>query len=126
MDNDQSIDASLFSQVDLAQLRQEQVFVDVPYQVNVISRAECLPSGYDPMGMIYLLGQSFQHLTQGEAHWWTLWSGWVIFGGRLLLATVVAFAVAELSPAIALGLWASGVIPVLLMTEGTERKLEQD
>lgn len=113
-------------ELDLAQLRQEPVFIDVPVTPIINASMAVLPSGYEPMGMINLLGQSFQHIAHGQLHWWTLWSAWLLFGGRFLLVTIAAILMAEVSPITALSFWFSSALPLLIMGEGTERKLHHE
>ena len=44
-----------------------------PYQ-------ERIPSGYDPMGEIYLRGRAMRGLASGRIPWWVLTAGWLLFG----------------------------------------------
>ena len=41
---------------------------------------EKIPSGYDPMGEIYLRGRAMRSLASGRIPWWIIMSGWVLVG----------------------------------------------
>ncbi len=86
-----------------------------PYQDQ-----EKIPSGYDPMGEIYLRGRAFRGLAGGRIRWWVLISGWIIFGGLALviLIPVITSAAFELLPALVIV-----SIPLIILGRGTVAKL---
>lgn len=79
-----------------------------------------IPSGYDPMGEIYLRGRAMRNMSSGTIPWWVLISGWVLFGGMffLLLGIVISSISLELIPVLMI----SG-IPLLIVLKGTVAKL---
>jgi hypothetical protein len=79
-----------------------------------------IPSGYDPMGEIYLRGRAMRNLSSGTMPWWVLISGWVLFGGLFFL--VLGIAISSISLALILPLIICGV-PVLIVLRGTLAKL---
>jgi hypothetical protein len=60
-------------------LDEDQLFVEVPAEQKSPYQ-ERIPSGYDPMGEIYLRGRAYRSLSGGTIPWWVLISGWIIFG----------------------------------------------
>jgi hypothetical protein len=79
-----------------------------------------IPSGYDPMGEIYLRGRAMRSMSSGRIPWWVLISGWVLFGGLFLL--LVSTAITSISLALIPGLIISG-ISLLIVLRGTVAKL---
>ncbi|MGF1499752.1 MAG: hypothetical protein ACFB8W_23440 [Elainellaceae cyanobacterium] len=84
-----------------------------PYQ-------ERIPSGYDPMGEIYLRGRAYQGLARGSIPWWVLISGWVVFGGTSLFVLFIVFTAGSLS-SLPLLLFPAALIAILW--RGTSAKL---
>lgn len=70
-------------------LNEAQLFVEVPAEQKSPYQ-ERIPSGYDPMGEIYLRGRTYSSLAGGRIRWWILISGWIVFGGIALLVLTVA------------------------------------
>ncbi|MDZ4871567.1 MAG: hypothetical protein CLLPBCKN_000955 [Chroococcidiopsis cubana SAG 39.79] len=97
----------------------EQIVVEVsvapkpPYQ-------EKIPSGYDPMGEIYLRGRAFRGLAGGKIPWWVLISGWIIFGGLAVLILLLAFTSAAVELLLVLLI---DSIPLIILWRGTVAKL---
>ncbi|MBE9210583.1 hypothetical protein IQ244_29595 [Nostoc sp. LEGE 06077] len=79
-----------------------------------------IPSGYDPMGEIYLRGRAMRNMSSGTMPWWVLMSGWVLFGGLFFL--VLGIAISSISLAVIPALIISG-IPLLIVLRGTVAKL---
>ncbi|MEM8777514.1 MAG: hypothetical protein AAGF26_01315 [Cyanobacteria bacterium P01_G01_bin.49] len=71
------------------QLKEDELFVEIPSEPKS-PFDEKIPSGYDPMGEIYLRGRAFRGLAGGRIPWWILISGWIIFGGFALLIVMAA------------------------------------
>lgn len=100
-------------------LEEDQIFVEVPTD-QLSPYHERIPSGYDPMGEIYLRGRAFSSLSGGRIPWWVLISGWLIFGGSALLILIAAITSQSLTGLLPL---AFAVIPVLILWRGTLSKL---
>ncbi|MEG4810975.1 hypothetical protein QUA82_24680 [Microcoleus sp. F8-D3] len=97
----------------------DRIVVEVPAEQKSPDR-ERIPSGYEPMGEIYLRGRAFRGLAGGRIRWWVLISGWIIFGGLALLILISAIASASFSPLPALIILA---IPIIILWRGTTTKL---
>ena len=67
-----------------------QLFIEVPAEQNPRPQ-EKIPSGYDPMGEIYLRGRAYRSLSSGRIPWWVIISSWLFFGGSALIIIVVTF-----------------------------------
>ena len=65
-----------------------QVFIEVPAEQKPQPQ-EKIPSGYDPMGEIYLRGRAYRSLARGRIPWWVIISSWLIFGSSALIIIVV-------------------------------------
>ncbi|PSB21987.1 hypothetical protein C7B65_00800 [Phormidesmis priestleyi ULC007] len=79
-----------------------------------------IPSGFDPMGEIQLRGRAYRSLAGGQAPWWVLISGWVIFGGFVWIMvrlTVLSSSFVLLIPL------AIATIPLFILLKGTKAKL---
>jgi len=100
-------------------LDSEKIVVEVPADPKPPYQ-ERIPSGYDPMGEIYLRGRASRNLAGGRSPWWVLISGWIIFGGLALLILIPAITSAafELLPVL---LMVS--IPLIILWRGTTAKL---
>jgi len=99
-----------------------KIIVEIPAEQRSVYQ-ERLPSGFDPMGEIYLRGQAYRRLSGGKAKWWVLISGWIIFGGIfviLLLATFSSPAPATILPLI------FSCFPVFLVLKGTLKKIAEE
>jgi hypothetical protein len=103
-------------------LDSERIVVEVPADPKP-SYQEKIPSGYDPMGEIYLRGRAFRGLAGGRIPWWVLISGWIIFGGLalLILIPVITSAAFELLPALVIA-----SIPLVILWRGTVAKLSTE
>jgi hypothetical protein len=101
------------------ELDSEQIVVEVPADPKPPYQ-ERIPSGYDPMGEIYLRGRAFRSLAGGRIPWWVLISGWIIFGGLALLILIPAITSAafEFLPALVIL-----SIPLIILWRGTVAKL---
>jgi hypothetical protein len=100
-------------------LDEDRLFVEVPAEQKPPSQ-ERIPSGYDPMGEIYLRGRAYRSLSGGTIPWWVLISGWIIFGSPALFVLIAAIASPSLS---LLLLLAFATIPLLILWRGTLSKL---
>lgn len=100
-------------------LDEDQLFVEVPAEQKPPYQ-ERIPSGYDPMGEIYLRGRAYRSLSGGTIPWWVLISGWIIFGPPALFVLIAAIASRSLS---LLLLLAFAAIPLLILWRGTLSKL---
>ncbi len=100
-------------------LDEDRLFVEVPAEQKP-PHQERIPSGYDPMGEIYLRGRAYRSLSGGTIPWWVLISGWLVFGLPALLVLIAA--IASLSLAILPAL-AVAAIPLLILGRGTLAKL---
>jgi hypothetical protein len=100
------------------QLDPDQIYIEIPTYSNSPYH-EKVPSGYDPMGEIYLRGRAYRGLAGGRIPWWVLISGWVVFGGLALLVLISAIASAsfEMLPALIIV-----CIPLLILLRGTLAK----
>lgn len=97
----------------------DKIRVEIPAEQEPIYQQR-IPSGYDPMGEIYLRGRAMRNLSSGTKPWWVLISGWVLFGGLFFL--VLGIAISSISLALIPYLIISGV-PVLIVLRGTLAKL---
>jgi hypothetical protein len=82
-----------------------------------------IPSGYDPMGDIYLRGRAARNLAGGNIRWWVIISSWLLFGTLTSLLLLVA--IAGESPHI---LFAFGIILIVYgipLLRGTLVKLKR-
>jgi len=100
-------------------LDSERIVVEVPAAPKPPYQ-EKIPSGYDPMGEIYLRGRAFRGLSGGRIPWWVLISGWIIFGGLALLILITAIASAAFELLLAL---ISISIFLIILWRGTIAKL---
>lgn len=84
-------------------LNSEKIFFEVPAAPKPPYQ-ERIPSGYDPMGEIYLRGRASRSLASGRISWWVLISGWLFFGGLALFTLIPAITSGEFSflPALAI------------------------
>ncbi len=81
---------------------------------------EKIPSGFDPMGEIYLRGRAFRGLAGGGPPWWVLITGWLLFGSAALMILTLAITTLafELLPILIIVL-----IFILILWRGTVAKL---
>ena len=100
-------------------LDSDRIVVEVPAEQKSPYQ-ERLPSGYDPMGEIYLRGTAFRGLAGGRIPWWVLISGWIFFGGSALLIVISAIASASFA---ALPVLIIVTIPLIILWRGTTAKL---
>lgn len=98
---------------------EDKIFVEIPAEQRPVDY-ERLPSGFDPMGEIYLRGRAYRGISGGKTPWWVLISAWIIFGGIFCLCLSAAF----LSPGLGIifPLFLSGIF-VLIVLRGTLAKL---
>jgi len=101
------------------QMNNDELFIEVPPD-QTPRYQERLPSGYDPMGEIYLRGRAFRSLSGGTIPWWVLLSGWFLFGGLALLILIDAILSQSLGSLIVLGFFS---IFLLILWRGTAAKL---
>lgn len=87
---------------------------------------EKVPNGYDPMGEIYLRGRASRGLAGGNAPWWVLISGWVLFGGfaLLILIPVIASANFQVLPVLIIACIPI-IAPLIILWRGTTAKLSR-
>ena len=100
-------------------LDEDRLFVEIPAEQKS-PHQERIPSGYDPMGEIYLRGRAYRSLSGGTIPWWVLISGWIIFGLPVLLMLIAAITSLSLSLLLPL---AFAAIPLLILWRGTLAKL---
>ena len=100
-------------------LDEDRLFVEVPAEQKS-PHQERIPSGYDPMGEIYLRGRAYRSLSGGTIPWWVLITSWIIFGLPVLLMLITAIASQSVS---LLLLVAFAAIPLLIPWRGTLAKL---
>lgn len=108
----------------------DRIVVEVPADQKSPYQ-ERIPSGYEPMGEIYLRGRAFRGLAGGRIPWWVLISGWIFFGGLALLivisAILPALTSASFSALLPLIILAIPLIilaiPLIIMWRGTTAKL---
>ncbi|MEQ9239052.1 hypothetical protein [Coleofasciculus sp. E2-BRE-01] len=101
------------------EVNKDKLFIEVPPD-QTPPYQERIPSGYDPMGEIYLRGRAFRSLSAGTISWWILISGWFIFGVPALLILINAIILQSFMLVIPLGL---ASIPLLILWRGTAAKL---
>ncbi|MBD2235312.1 hypothetical protein H6G35_01505 [Aulosira sp. FACHB-113] len=97
----------------------DKIRVEIPSKQQPTYQ-ERIPSGYDPMGEIYLRGRAMRNMSSGTMPWWILISGWVLFGGLFLL--LLSVAISSFTYALIPSLMISGV-PLLIVMRGTVAKL---
>jgi hypothetical protein len=100
-------------------LNSEKIFFEVPADLK-FPYQERIPSGYDPMGEIYLRGRASRSLASGRIPWWVLISGWLFFGGLALFTLIPAITLGEFSFLPALAIIA---IFFVILGRGTAAKL---
>lgn len=65
---------------------EEPVMFSYQYDVTQASTeqkppfSETIPSGYDPMGQVYLEGRAYRNISEGNLRGWVVISNWIIFG----------------------------------------------
>ncbi|MEG4029032.1 MULTISPECIES: hypothetical protein [unclassified Microcoleus] len=96
----------------------DRIVVEVPADQKSPYQ-ERIPSGYEPMGEIYLRGRAFRGLAGGRIPWWVLISGWIFFGGLALLIMISAIASASFPALPGLIIVA---IPLIILWRGTTAK----
>lgn len=67
-----------------------KIIVEIPAEQQLFSQ-ERLPSGFDPMGRIYLTGRAYSGLSGGRIPWWVLISAWIFLGAIFVLILSMAF-----------------------------------
>jgi hypothetical protein len=102
-------------------LDEDELFVEVPAEQKSPYQ-ERIPSGYDPMGEIYLRGRAYRNLSGGTIPWWVLISGWLIFGSPVLLILIAAITSQSLDLLLPL---VFAAIPLLILWRGTLSKLSR-
>jgi hypothetical protein len=100
-------------------LDEDKIFIEIPAEQRPVDY-ERLPSGFDPMGEIYLRGRAYRGISGGRTPWWVLISGWIIFGGIFVLCLSAAFVSQSIGMIFPLLL--SGIL-VLIVLRGTLAKL---
>jgi VIT1/CCC1 family predicted Fe2+/Mn2+ transporter len=98
----------------------DKIRVEIPTE-RELTYQQRIPSGYDPMGEIYLRGRAMRNMSSGTIPWWVLISGWVLFGGSFLL--LISTAIFSKSLALILYLIIPGIF-VLIVLRGTLAKLQ--
>ncbi|MBW4458441.1 MAG: hypothetical protein KME55_40940 [Nostoc indistinguendum CM1-VF10] len=98
----------------------DKIRVEIPAEREPTYRQK-IPSGYDPMGEIYLRGRAMRNMSSGTMPWWVLISSWVLFGGSFLL--LLSTAIFSKSLALILYLIIPGIF-VLIVLRGTLAKLQ--
>lgn len=94
----------------------EHIVVEIPAD-QPSPYQEKIPSGYDPMGEIYLRGRASRTIADGRIAWWILISGWVMLVLFLLMA-VMAVPVPKL-----LIILLGTMIPLSILWRGTMAKI---
>jgi len=103
-------------------LDSEKIVVEVPADPKPPYQ-ERIPSGYDPMGEIYLRGRASRNLAEGRVPWWVLISGWIIFGfGGLVLSILISAITSAAFELLLLALLMVS-IPLIILWRGTTAKL---
>ena len=97
----------------------DRIVVDVPVDPQSPYQ-EKIPSGYDPMGSIYLRGRAYRGLAGGRIPWWVLISGWIIFGGLALLMLIFSISSGVFGLLTTLVIL---VIPLIILWRGTSAKM---
>jgi hypothetical protein len=100
----------------------DRIVVEVPAEQKSPYQ-ERIPSGYEPMGEIYLRGRAFRGLAGGRIRWWVLISGWILFGGLAMLTLITAIASASFG---ALPVLIILAIPIIILWRGTTTKLSTE
>jgi hypothetical protein len=103
-------------------LDEDQIFVEIPVEQKSPYQ-ERIPSGYDPMGEIYLRGRAYRGLSSGTTPWWVLITGWLIFGLLPLLILIAAISSQSLTMLIPL---VFVTIPLVIVGRGTLAKLAKN
>src|SRR4028118_1340799 len=107
----------------------DQLFTEIPAESNP-PNLEKIPSGYDPMGRIYLEGIANRNLAGGRIPWWVLISGWMLYGALALLGFLGAIALGSFEGSfivvfgglfVLIGL--TVILPLLILWRGTIAKL---
>ena len=107
----------------------DQLFTEIPAESNY-PNLEKIPSGYDPMGRIYLEGIANRNLAGGRIPWWVLISGWMLYGALALLGFLAAIALTSFEGSfivvfgglfVLIGL--TVILPLLILWRGTIAKL---
>lgn len=105
------------------ELDRDQIIAEVPAEQKSPYQ-ERIPSGYDPMGEIYLRGRAFRGLAEGRIPWWVIISGWIMFGGSAVLILIYALTSTSFSALPALIIVTLPLIlPLIIIWRGTMAKL---
>jgi len=94
----------------------DHLFVEIPAD-QPSPYQEKIPSGYDPMGEIYLRGRASRTVAGGRVAWWILISGWVMLA-LFWLMSAMAIPVAQLWQILIVT-----VIPLMILWRGTAAKI---
>lgn len=107
------------SYFDNLELDKSKVITEIPAEQQPVYD-EKLPSGFDPMGRIYLSGRAYRGISGGRISWLMLISAWVVFGAMFVTLLSAAFT----SPgfAILFALLVSS-LPLIITLRGTLTKL---
>ena len=97
----------------------EKIVVEVPSNSG-FPYQERTPAGYEPMEAIQLRGITYRRLAGGRIPWWVLISGWILYGGLILVSLIPAIAAGGL---LALLTLIVGAIPLIILGRGTAAKL---
>lgn len=55
----------------------DKIRVEIPSEREPMYQQR-IPSGYDPMGEIYLRGRAMRNLSSGTMPWWVLWHRFLV------------------------------------------------
>lgn len=99
---------------------------EIPSQLYS-SNYEKIPSGYEPMGEIRLRGRAASSFARGRMPWWTLITGWLIFGSIALITIFVGIKMIFNGMYLeAIFPWLIGLIIFSILWRGTKAKLRKN
>lgn len=81
-----------------------------------------VPTGYDPMGHVYLQGRAYRRLAAGTMPWWVLITGWVVFGGSTFVLLWVSLSAGSWGSLLTLAL---AIAPLIVLWRGTRAKMRR-
>jgi hypothetical protein len=100
-------------------INRDKIFIEVS-SLPHYPYPERIPSPSDPMGEIHTEGLMLRSLSNGNAKWWVLISGWVFYG--IIFLASVAIALSSMS-FFSILFMALGSIQLVPLWRGTVKKL---
>lgn len=104
---------------DFQQLRPQDLVVEVS-TTPMYMELERIPSGFNPVGKIYVEGRLFRNLASGDAHWWLMIAAWGTVGTNVIVSVLAMLLAGESMALLPLIIT---IIPLMPLVRGTTTKL---